>query len=243
MVFSNKLVINVEKSTGKILIRTRCYDVDAKYPVVESHVRMYVMDRRLKLHLLRMRRPDDQVMSLMHISVPTEFHHHVDHHSALSPRGMPLLADSCGLAVRSSDGSSCYRQEVVCPVCGECFGTYARLLTHVEYQCTMEERRNFRIKDSHREFVMPDLTPISLQEIKTHMECFMSEIIVVVEGIDPQVSGSCQAIHSYKYEDIAWEGEFEPCFKVAQRKFCVDLDKFHDVRMPLSLPNPDGEPT
>ena len=37
------------------------------------------------------------------------------------------------------------------------------------------------------------------------------EIIVVVEGTDPQTSHMVQATHSYKYEDIVWDHFFAPC--------------------------------
>jgi hypothetical protein len=236
VVFSNKIIIKEEKSTGKILISMRCYDVDAQYPVVEAHVRMYVMDRRLKLHVLRTQEPDDDMGATLHISVPCEVHHHIDHHSALSPRRMPLVVDSGGLCLRTADSAAGNRDEIECPVCGDLFGTYSRLWKHVRYQQMAEEQDGYPIKGSHQDFVMPGITPISLQEVKTYIESFLSEIIVVVEGIDPQVSGTFQALQSYKYEDIAWEGEFEPCLKVQHSKFCVDLAKFHQIRMPLDPP-------
>lgn len=236
VVFSNKIIIKEDKKTGKILISSRCYDVDAEFPVVEAHVRMYVMDRRMKMHSLRIQEPDDDMGAVLHTSVPSDVHHHVDHHSALSPRGMPLVVDSNGLCLRSADSHAGNRDEIECPICGELFGSYDRLRKHVRYSQIVEKQDGYPEKDTHLAFVMPEIHPITLQEVKTFTESFLSEIVVVVEGIDPQVSGTFQALQSYKYEDIAWEGEFEPCLQVRKGKFCVDLAKFHQIRMPLSPP-------
>lgn len=236
VVFSNKLVVKVDSHSGKIVVCTRCYDIDARHPVVEAHVRMYVIDRRLKMHLLRVQEPDDAMGACLHISVPTEIYHHVDHHSPLSPRGMPLVVSDNGLLLRSADSPVGNRPEIVCPVCGDTFGTYKCLRDHVAYLSIMEKKDELPIEGTHQGFEMPTITPISLQEVKSYVENFMSEIVVVVEGIDPQVSGTFQALQSYKYEDMAWEGSFEPCLKVQGGQFCVDLAKFHQVRMPLSPP-------
>eukprot|EP00934_Nitzschia_sp_Nitz4_P005412 Nitzschia sp. Nitz4//scaffold34_size148208//61958//63495//NITZ4_002977-RA/size148208-augustus-gene-0.72-mRNA-1//-1//CDS//3329548786//5402//frame0 len=241
VVFSNKIAIQTDDKTGKVVISLRCYDVDARFPVVEAHVRMYVMDRRMKMHLLRIQEPDDDMGATMHISIPTEIKHHVDTYSPLSPRCMPMIVNSNGLNLREADSNVGNRDGLYCPVCGEAFGSYMRLKRHLRYQRVIEEQSDYPMKDSHREFEMPDIQPLSLQEVKTFMESFMSEIIVVVEGIDPQVSGTFQALQSYKYEDIAWEGEFEPCIFVENNDFCVDLSKFHQMRMPLSPPPSEME--
>ena len=79
----------------------------------------------------------------------------------------------------------------------------------------------------------------------------LSEIIVVVEGIDPQLSGTFQALQSYRYEDIAWDCEFEPCLSVSAmgagrksgRGYVVDMAKFHQVRSINSLsPSSPSDP-
>ena len=83
---------------------------------------------------------------------------------------------------------------------------------------------------------MPEIAPLTLQEVKTYFENHISEIVLVVEGIDPQLSGTFQSLQSYKYEDVAWEGEFVPCLSVRNKKFVVDFAKFHKVRLPESPP-------
>lgn len=241
VVFGNKIIVKEDPNNGNIIIGTRVYDVDAQYPVVEAHLRMYVIDRRMKMHPLRIQEPDDDMGATLHTSVPWEVRHHVDHHSALCPRMMPLVRDPHGLFLRSSDSAVGNREEIECPVCGETYGTYAQLERHINFQKIVEEHDAYPVEGTHRGFKMPKIRPISLQEVKTYIENFMSEIIVVAEGIDPQVSGTFQALQSYKYEDIAWEGEFEPCLVVRKGEFCVDLAKFHQVRMPMTPPSSDKD--
>jgi hypothetical protein len=235
VVFGNKICLKYDND-GRVLVNARCYDIDSAFPVVEAHVRMYVMDRNMKLHVLRLHSPNDELGAMLYTSFPTELNHHVDSHSALSPRKMPLVMDSQGLGLRSLDSSTASREEIECPVCGEAYGTYERLWKHVQYNRIVEEKDDYPRETTHLGFIMPDITPISLQEVKKYIEHNMSEIIFVVEGIDPQVSGTFQALQSYKYEDIAWEGEFEPCLSVRNNKFSVDMSKFHGVRLPVSPP-------
>ena len=230
LVFSKKLCIGTRGE--KVFAWSRCYDIDASYPVVEPHVRMYVMDNKMQMHVLRIQQPNDDTGGMLYTSLPVEVHHHIDNHSVLSPRQMPLVEDSHGLVLRTADSLTANREEIVCPVCGEAYGTYERLWKHIQYNRVVEERDDYPHESSHLGFAMPDITPISLEEVKTHFEQHISEIVVVVEGIDPQVSGTFQSLQSYKYEDIAWAGEFEPCLSVRSNKFCVDFAKFHEVRLP-----------
>ena len=230
MVFSNKICVSVKGD--KVFVIARCYDIDSAHPVVETHVRMYVMDNNLKMHVLRIQAPNDDYGGMLYTSLPDEVRHHVDHHSALSPRKMPLVMDSQGLVLRASDAATANREEIECPVCGEAYGTYERLWKHVQYNRIVEERDDYPRETTHLGFVMPDISPITLEEVKTHFEHHISELVVVVEGIDPQMSGTFQSLQSYKYEDIAWEGEFEPCLSIQNNKFCVDFAKFHEVKVP-----------
>jgi hypothetical protein len=233
LIFANKLCINVSKD-GKICVSARCYDIDSMYPVVESHARMYVVDRQMNMHVLRLHSPNDELGGMLYASLPTEVTHVVDHHSVLSPRTMPLMMSDRGLVLRGADSATGTRDEVVCPVCGEAYGTYERLIKHIQYTRIVEERDGYPRELSHLGFQMPDITPISLVEVKDHIENFISEIIVVVEGIDPQISGTFQSLQSYKYWDIVWQGEYEPCVSILGKKFSVDLGMFHAVRVPGS---------
>mmetsp|Transcript_31400 Transcript_31400/g.31888 ORF Transcript_31400/g.31888 Transcript_31400/m.31888 type:complete len:173 (+) Transcript_31400:76-594(+) len=77
---------------------------------------------------------------------------------------------------------------------------------------------------------MPDITPISLQEVQKHIERTLSEIIVVVEAIDPQLSGTFQALQSYKYTNIEFGADFQHCMAIKDNKIAVDMDKFHRIK-------------
>eukprot|EP00536_Pseudo-nitzschia_multiseries_P007331 jgi/Psemu1/195416/e_gw1.172.65.1 len=208
LVFSDKLCINV--SNQRVFATVRCYDIDSAFPVVEAHARMYLLDHKLQMNPLRLTNPDDNVGGMLYPSLPQKITHHIDHHSALAPiraDWMPLLTCSKSrslIPLRSCDTATGDRQEVLCPVCGDTFGTYELLAAHVRYYKMVEKEENYPVKDSHRAFEMPDTRPLTLQEVTDHIEKTMSEIVVVVEGIDPQLSGTFQAIQSYKYEDLVF---------------------------------------
>ena len=247
VVFADKLCINVKDSqmplsdkvddeSSNIFINARCYDIDSAYPIVEAHVRMYLIDRHMKMHILRLHEPNDDLGGVLYTSLPVEISHRIDHHSPLSPikfRKLPFLASTCGLALRSVDSTTGNRDEIVCPVCGESYGTYERLRKHVAYSRIIEESDEYPRENSHLGLDVPDKIPtLTMDEVRDFISESLSEIIVVVEGIDPQVSGTFQALQSYKYDDIAWEGIFEPCLSVQNDKFVVNMERFHQVRCP-----------
>jgi hypothetical protein len=243
IVFSNKMCINVkefgrktssgESSPSGVCANVQCYDIDSVYPVVETHARMYMIDRHLKLHVLRLLSPNDDLGGMLYTSLPSIITHHVDHHSPLSPSHlkMPFIAHSHGLVLRASDSATASRDEIVCPVCGESYGTYERFRKHVEYCRIIEEKDEYPPEKSHLGLQLPEEIPaITLSEVRKHMSENLSEIIVVVEGIDPQISGTFQALQSYRYEDIAWNADFEPCLSATLDKFTVNMVKFHQIR-------------
>jgi len=236
LVFSDKLCVNVSKD-GRVCASVQCYDIDSAFPVVEAHARMYLLDHKLQMNPLRLTHPDDNLGGMLYPSIPQKIMHHIDHHSALAPtRSMPLLAASrfySGFPLRSGDSQNADRPEIVCPVCGESFGTYERLASHVRFNQMVERQENYPIKDSHQGFEMPDITksPLTLQEVTDHIETTMSEIVVVVEAIDPQLSGTFQANQSYKYEDIVFGADHEICTSVTpDNKISVDMKKFHQIQ-------------
>ena len=230
LVFSDKICIRTENE--KVYLKIQCYDMDSKHPVVEAHVRLYLLDKDLKFHPLRVLYPYDDFGAMLFTSLPIQMIHHIDHHSALSPRGMPLVMDSNGLTLKSADSPTGNREEIVCPVCGEAYGTYERLRNHIAYCRIVEEKDQFPKEGTHLGFVMPEIIPLTIEEIQHHLETTYAEIVVVVEGIDPQMSGTFQSLQSYKYEDIVWEGDFEPCLLARENNLVVDLKKFHSVRVP-----------
>lgn len=229
LVFADKICMFTKNN--KVYLKAQCYDIDSKHPVVETHVRMYVMDKDLEVRPLRLLSPNDDMGGMLLTSLPTHATHHIDHHSALSPRGMPLVMDSHGLILRAADSSTANREEIECPVCGEAYGTYERLRKHVEYNRIVEERDDYPRERCHLGFEIPEIVPLNIEEIAKHLLTTLAEIIVIVEGIDPQVSGTFQALQSYKFEDIVWEGDFEPCMSVKDHQFVVDLQKFHQIRV------------
>eukprot|EP00980_Cylindrotheca_fusiformis_P004334 scaffold921_cov126-Cylindrotheca_fusiformis.AAC.13 len=264
VVFADKLCINVKNfSSGRVIhdehqhrlsesedddevfqnsgvcVNVRCYDIDSAFPVVETHARIYMMDKDMKLHVVRIQKPNDDLGAMLYPSLPAEIVHHIDHHSPLSPPhyydNMPFVNRSHGLVLRASDSSTGNRQEIVCPVCGETYGTYGRFRRHVRYARIVERQEEYPKENTHLGLEVPDRIPtITLDEVRQYMSHTMAEIIVVVEGIDPQVSGTFQALQSYKYDDICWNGEFEPCVKVKNNKFTVCMEAFHRVREPAN---------
>jgi len=227
LIFSSKLCINL--IDGKVCTNVRCYDLDSSFPLVECHARMYLIDHKMKFHPLRLLEPDDDLGGVLYPSAPTSIIHHIDHHSALSPGSMPLTEGDHGLVLRSIDSATASREEIVCPVCGEAYGTYARLVKHIKYARICEEKEDYPIETSHLGFTMPDTSVITLEEVQRHIERKLSEIIVVVEAIDPQLSGTFQSVQSYKYDDIEFGADFERCLSARNNKFIVDLQKFHGV--------------
>jgi Inward rectifier potassium channel C-terminal domain len=228
IVFTNKLLIN--SHGGKVYARLQCYDIDSAYPLVEAHARMYVLDHKLKMHPLRLCDPNDDLGGMLYPSVPADIVHHIDHHSILSPRKMPLVDSSSGLVLRSLDSLTNNREEIVCPICGESYGSHARLKKHVEYNAMLERKGNYPRDKSHVGFKIPDIEPLTLEEVRSHIERTLSEIVVVVEAIDPQLSGTFQSLQSYKYEDIEFDAEYNKCMFVQNEQFTVDMKKFHTVK-------------
>lgn len=230
LVFADKLCINMRR--GRVYASARCYDLDSAYPVVECHARMYLLDDKLKLHQLRICSPNDELNAMMYPSLPQTFSHNIDHHSALAPRKLPLVQDVADFPLRSLDSESGSREEWVCPVCGETFGTHERLVNHIKYMQVIETRDGIPKEGSHLGVKLPaksETVPITLQEVQLHIERTLSEIIVICEAIDPQLSGTFQALQSYRYSDIEFGADFAPCLYVKENKFVVDMKKFHDV--------------
>ena len=179
IIFTNKLAIDCKG--GKVFARLQCYDIDSAYPLVEAHARMYLLDHKMKMHPLRLADPNDDMGGMLYPSVPADIVHHIDHHSALSPRKFPFREKDHGLVLRSLDSSTCNREDIICPVCGEGYGTYERLKAHVQYNAMIEEREKFPKEKSHVGFIVPEIEPLTLEEVRDHIEQTLSEIVVVVE--------------------------------------------------------------
>ena len=102
------------------------------------------------------------------------------------------------------------REEHNCPICGESYGTYDRWIRHARYQRLVESKENYPVQGSHLSLTEEDLLPprapsTDLQELREYFSRELSEVVCVVEGIDPLTSGTFQALQSYRFNDIIWD--------------------------------------
>jgi hypothetical protein len=121
---------------------------------------------------------------------------------------------------------------IPCPVCGETYGTFDNLKKHIEYNSLTETHDNVPVEGSHRDTnkVPPSyLEPARITEMDLRLNLLDKEVMVVVEGIEPLISGTFQALHSYTAEDIYFHGRFAPCMSTKDGNIYVDLLKFHEV--------------
>jgi len=251
VLFSDKAIIEVRD--GKWMMHVRIYDFDSSKCVVEAHTRMYCVSWRdyerqerdlVQPHLLqpmRILRPNDELGAQLFTSIPTNITHEIDAYSPLAPLKLRRKVNylrTAGLYLREADQINGSRNGVLCPVCGETYGTLDSLKRHVQYQQLAEEKDNFPVSGSHRDtsIMKPSLfEPFMLTEDDIREYLRDKEIMVVVEGIEPMVSGTFQALQSYKLNDIVFGGRFAPCMSQANGKIYVDVDQFHII-----LPPNDG---
>ena len=224
-------------------IPLRLFDADAKHPVVEAHVRFYcIMKHRPVPRPLRLLQPDDDLGGMLFLSFPTVVNHHVDLYSLLHPPTASMTMTPHGLPLRQADGATANRDDVICPVCGESYGTLERWKNHVKFSQIAEEKDEWPVEGTHLSLNMSEieqqtgLRPTDdLEELKEYFQRNVSEVICVTEGIDPLTSGTFQSLQSYRFEDIVWEphSQFAPCMAIVEnsnsRCFQVDLNRYHDI--------------
>ena len=189
VVNSNKAIVSVVD--GQVRLQCRIYDIDSRHPIVEAHARLYVvMKERPVPRPLRLLQPDDELGGTLFLSFPTVISHHLDVYSMLYPPREVGVAPS-GLILRQADSVTANREEVICPVCGESYGTHERWVQHVRYQQMVEHKDGYPVEASHLSLTARDLrkpeTP-TMQEFQQYFEQHVAEIILVTEGIDPLVS-------------------------------------------------------
>lgn len=245
-------VINSRKALvscvdGQVRFQVRLFDADAQHPVVEAHVRLYcVMNHRPVPRPLRLLQPDDDMGGMLFLSFPTVVSHHIDLYSLLHPPVTPdigMVVPS-GLVLKQTDGIVGNRDDVICPVCGESYGTLERWKNHVAYQQIVEGHDEYPVQGTHLSIDLKQIEetkPVDeLETLKEYFRANVSEVICVVEGIDPLQSGTFQSLQSYRYEDIVWDqhSQWAPCLtivnnglqkKTGQRMFQIDLDRYHDI--------------
>ena len=111
---------------------------------------------------------------------------------------------------------------------GDVFGCLNSLRKHIHYAGVCESMDDFPIKGSHRDSdiinsYLEEPRELTEEEISEHLKD--KEIMVVVEGIEPMVSGTFQALQSYKIKDIEFNGRFAPCMSQKDGKIFVDIDR------------------
>lgn len=231
VVFSNKAIVNIEH--GQVRFQFRIFDVDARYPVVEAHVRIYAVSSKRPIpRILRILQPDDALGSMLLLSLPTVVTHHIDIYSMLHPP-VERPVDSAGLSLRQVDAST------ICPICGTSFSTHENWIKHVRYQQIVEAKDGYPFEGSHLSIeeearAQPLEGTQNLAELRDYFKEEIAEIVCVVEGTDPLMSGTFQALQSYRLEDIEWNTnvKYEPCLQVNGTDFQVDLDAFHRLNAP-----------
>ena len=201
VLFSDKAIVEVRD--GKWLMHVRIYDFDAAKTLVEAHVRMYCVswkdyERQTRdliqphlLHHMRVLQPDDELGSHLYTSIPTNVTHHIDGFSPLAPLKMRKklqTLDNGGLPLREADQINGNRDGVMCPACGETFGTVESLKKHVNYYRMLEElEQDFPVEGSHRDpkIIVPKIfKPFRLTEDDIREQLKDKEIMVVMEAIE-----------------------------------------------------------
>ena len=250
VIFSDKAII--ELKGDKWLFHTRIYDVDSQLPIVECHVRMYCASwlkyehenetqkqgQPHLLHTMRIMDPNDELNSMLFTGIPMNATHHIDAYSPLAPehlRDEMNLMKGHGLMLREVDQLAGNTSAFPCPVCGESYETAGQLKKHIKYTKVLEDAdEKVPMEGTHRVaaflFIEPKLTKkLALTEDDIMDQLKDKEIVCVVEGIEPMISGTFQSLHSYRLEDIVFGSRFVPCVSKVKGKICVDLDKFHSV--------------
>lgn len=265
ILFSDRAVIH--KNHGELFFQFQVVE-QRRHPLTEASVRCYAVrdetdawGRRVEFQpcAMRLEKPDDELGSMLFLSLPSLVVHRLDAWSPLvppdwwvdayyrwkrgdAPRKTSVVDDARSFAEfseyayrhpaplrRASDAEAGYRTSHRCKICGQGFETTRDLRLHHA--------------DDH-----PD-APLELQKKPTHdpdvIRAYMSkarlEVICVVEGQDPIMSTCVRGLHSYRApptcrwddyarSDIAWDAAFAPCVTQLPCGSCqVDFDALHDI--------------
>jgi len=252
VIFSNKAIISNRPETPFPCFEFRLFDIDARHPVVEAHVRLYAVTQKTPIPIpLRVLIPNDDHGSMLFLSLPSQVVHNIDAYSPLSPSSEPKnnpqncrtslrLPNDNGLHLRQADAGVNNRDDVLCPVCGESYGTLERLIQHGKFNKLIETHDDIPYHGSHREVdwdeweaILKKSTSWTLPQLEDFFRSSISEIICVVEGIESLGSGTFQALHSYQVDDIHFgQAHFADCVCLNPKKrYVVDMD-FYDLIKP-----------
>lgn len=238
---SNKAIVTVVD--GQVRFQVRVYDVDASSPVVEAHIRMYALTKNRPVpRPLRILQPDDDLGGMLFLSVPSVVSHHIDLYSMLHPpRETPV--SPAGIVLRQADSTNGSRDDIVCSVCGESYGTYERWSKHVKYQRLVEEKDDYPVAGTHlsldkSDFAADKYEPtLDIDALRDYFQQELSEVICVVEGIEPIGSGTFSSMQSYRFDDIVFHAgaQFYPCIEAVDDDndsyIRVDLERFHGIEI------------
>jgi len=253
VVFTDKAVIRRDQTDeGRLKFECKVYDADSKHPVVEAHVRMYVVHcNSANRHYLPLRImvPNDDLGAKLCTSIPSHVQHNIDLYSPLlPPRFRPNLrypdfpvANCSGLSLREVDSYTGNREGILCPVCGESYGTFERLENHVKYNRMIENYCGIPpvvMKTQTHHFLTDEvltqfknsisLEKLTYEDLSKYFSELKLEVVVLVEGIDPLTSGTFQALHSYQAEDIIYGGKFAVAFTHENE---VDFELFQTIEL------------
>jgi len=255
VIFSNKAIIGNRPECPYPCFFFRLFDADARHPVVEAHVRLYVVTQRSPIPMpLRTLIPNDDLGGMLYMSLPCQIVHAMDQYSPLIPRAKFSCPASStvphhGLNLRQADSTTNNRDDVNCPVCGESYGTVERLIKHGKYVTLTETHEKLPVVGSHQEVnwdewsdLLEKSTTWTLKQLHAYFRSAVSEILCVVEGIDPLASGTFQALHSYQMDDIHFgNAHFADCVCLDENMSCVvDLDFFHKIKSEDDDDDEDG---
>jgi hypothetical protein len=221
---------------GPWTFSVRVADVDAAYPVVEAHVRIYakVGSQMIELRILA---PNDVLRGTLLLSWPTTIKHEIDHHSPFYPpplRGIVIILllpiAEYRLNGRHAEAMAGENDQYACPACGEAYGDIRRLRNHVAYLQRTEANDGLPVgPHTHQALSLEQFQPPPIPTLEEMKKWFPDEVIVIVEGIDSLASGTFQAVQSYTLDDITFEGQYDDCIKFTKHRTIVDLNKFHSV--------------
>jgi hypothetical protein len=239
--FSKNALIRVINGSPHLMFRV----VEArKLQLVEAHVRVYAIyhtrgghkdEVQLFQHRpLRINQPDDQLGGMLLLMLPTLVTHQVDPWSPLMPPGcMATNSKSMNsyafpdVFQRANDAEQGQFTFVECDISGEGFSTEEAHRRHHQnegyvYPCSST----------------PEVMGVEkiMGSLKEYFESCEMELLVLVEGIDPTMSATLQAVYSYKVEDILFDThDFVPCvfrdlpYDGGRPK--IDFAKFHEVEL------------
>jgi hypothetical protein len=201
VVLSNKAIVSVVD--GQVRFQVRVYDVDASNPVVEAHIRMIaIMKEQPAPRPLRLIQPNDELGGMLFLSSPAVVTHHIDIYSVLHPPRVTPVNPS-GIILRQADAATGSREEYVCEICGECYPTFERWRDHVKYQRLVEEIEGYAIDGTHLSLSKSGFmsaaseshtATVDIEALKAHFAKEVSEVICIVEGIEPISSGTFSSV-------------------------------------------------